>query len=98
MLWHQKGAFPFPESQNCNLPEESLKKILYFVHSWKATVVSGYRTGSVHLRMGVRSLPAHTLSFFHRVNFRKVLEMSSGMEECKIPAWARDKMFSSPDH
>jgi len=25
--------------------------------------------------------------------FSSMLEMSSGMEECKITAWARDKMF-----
>ncbi len=43
------------------------------------------------------SFPAHTLSFFHRVNLWIIPEMASGMEECKIPAWARDTMFSSPD-
>jgi hypothetical protein len=32
----------------------------------------------------------HNLSFFYRVNHRKIPEMSSGMEECKIPAWARN--------
>ncbi len=58
--------------------------------SCKVTVVQGYRTGSVLLG----SIPTvHTLSFLHWVN----PEMSSGMEECKIPAWARDKMFPSPD-
>jgi hypothetical protein len=31
------------------------------------------------------------------VNLRKIPEMSSGMEEYKIPAWTRDKMFPSPD-
>jgi hypothetical protein len=32
--------------------------------------------------------------FFHRVNFRKILEMFStkAMEKYKIPAWARDKI------
>ena len=42
-------------------------------------------------------LPAHTLSFFNRVNLVKITEMSSGVEECTIPARARDKIFPSPD-
>jgi hypothetical protein len=32
-----------------------------------------------------------------KVNLRKIQEMSLGKEECKISAWARDKMFPSPD-
>ncbi len=34
---------------------------------------------------------------FYQVHLRKIPEMSSNMEECKVPAWARDKMFPSPD-
>jgi hypothetical protein len=26
-------------------------------------------------------------------DWKRGMEMSSGMEECKIPAWERDKMF-----
>ncbi len=33
--------------------------------------------------------------FFYRLNLRKITEMSSGIEECKIAAWARDKIFPS---
>ncbi len=42
-------------------------------------------------------LPCSPSFFFHIINLRKIPEMSSGMEECKIPAWAREKMFSYPD-
>ncbi len=34
-------------------------------------------------------------SFFYSINLWKIPEMSSGMEECKIPAWVRDKMLPS---
>ncbi len=42
------------------------------------------------LRTQVRFHLAHTLTFFQGGIFRKILKMSSGIEECKIPAWARD--------
>jgi hypothetical protein len=59
--------------------------ISYFVHFCTPKDVSS-------------NLPAQTLSFFQRVNLRKIIEMSSGMEKSSIPAWVRDKMFPSPDH
>ncbi len=41
-------------------------------------------------------LPCSNSCFFHRVNLQKVLEMSSGMEKCKIQALTRDNLFPRP--
>ncbi len=66
------------------------KYFIFYVISFKVTVVSGYRPGTVILRTRVRSYHVHTLQFFHIVNLWKIPEIYSGMEECKIPAWAWD--------
>ncbi len=86
-FWKRESPLSVPENfslahsgvVHSSMPEMSEEDLIFLYF-----VLYEYRTGSILLWTGVWPFPAHNLSFFHRVNLRKIPEMSSSMEECKI--------------
>ncbi len=96
--WCRKNVFlahaGIVHSSTQDMSEQGL--IFYILWSCKVTKVQGHRIGSVPCSKGREFDPCSHSFFFHRLNLWKISTMSSDMKECKISAWARDKMFPLP--
>ncbi len=82
-------------SQNCNFPEEGF--IFYILCSQTSWPWSWGKGQDRYTKGREFNTSLLTLSLFSQGKSPENSSMSSGMEECKMPDWARYKMFPSPD-